>query len=109
MKCKNKQLKEINNKIQYENDLIKLYTQRNEFKDYYSNYGFTFDKKKRKGIKIGTSEDSSVRNKSKVKKNNYLDKKNTVNIIHLRNISQVRSFTDKERERLIVVQLGIIL
>ena len=109
LKCKNKQHKEINNKIQYENDLIKLYTQRNEFKDYYSNYGFMFDKKKRKWFKIRTNEDSSIRNKSKVKKNNYLDKKNDFNILHLRNISQVILFTDKERERLIVVQLVIIL
>ena len=101
MKYKNKQHKEINNKTQYENDLIKLYTQRTEFKDYYSNYGFTFDKKKRKEFKVGTNEENSVRNKSKVKKNNYLGKKNDVNVIHSRNISQVSSFTDKERKRLI--------
>ena len=68
-----------------------------------------FDKKKRKWFNIRTDEDSSIRNQSKVKKNNYLDKKNDFNIIHLRNISQVSSFTDKERERLIVVQLVIIL
>ena len=86
-----------------------MYKQRNEFKAYYSNYGFMFDKKKRIWVKIRTNEDSSIRNKSKVKKNNYLDKKNEVNIIHLRNSSQVRSFTDKERKRLVVVQLVIIL
>ena len=68
-----------------------------------------FDKKKRKWFNIRTDEDSSIRNQSKVKKNNYLDKKNDFNIIHLRNISQVSSFSDKERERLIVVQLVIIL
>ena len=47
-----------------------------------------FDKKKRKWFNIRTDEDSSIRNQSKVKKNNYLDKKNEVNIIHLINISQ---------------------
>ena len=44
-------------------------------KDYYSNYGFMFDKKKRKWFEIRTNKDSSIRNKSKVKKINYLDKK----------------------------------
>ena len=101
MKYKIKQHKEINNKFQYENDLVKLYSQRNEFKEYSSNYGFSFDKKKRKEFKVGTNEENSVRNKSKVKKNNYLGKKNDVNVIHSRNISQVSSFTDKERKRLI--------
>ena len=55
------------------------------------------------------NKDSSIRNKNQVKKNNYLDKKNYFNIIHLRNINQVSSFTDKEKERLIVIQLVIIL
>ena len=32
---------------------------------YNSNYGFMFDKKKRKWFKIRTNEDSSIRNKSK--------------------------------------------
>jgi hypothetical protein len=68
-----------------------------------------FDKKKRKCFKIRMNKDSSIRNKNQVKKNNYLDKKNYFNIIHLRNINQVSSFTDKEKERLIVIQLVIIL
>ena len=67
------------------------------------------DKKKRKWFKIRINKDSSIRNKSKVKKNNYLDKKNDFNIIHLRNISQVSSFIDKGRERLVMVQPVIIL
>ena len=68
-----------------------------------------FEKKKRKCFKIRMNKDSSIRNKNQVKKNNYLDKKNYFNIIHLRNINQVSSFTDKEKERLIVIQLVIIL
>jgi hypothetical protein len=65
--------------------------------------------RKRENFSIRPDEDSSIKNKTKLKKNNYLDKGNTVNIIHLRNISQVSSFSDKERERLIVFQLVIIL
>ena len=68
-----------------------------------------FDKKKRKWFKIRINKDSSIRNKSKVKKNNYYNKTNDFNIIHLRNISQVSSFIDKGRERLVMVQPVIIL
>ena len=64
-----------------------------------------FDKKKRKWFKIRTNEGRSIRNKSKV----IFSIRITINIIHLKNISQVSSFTDKEREKLIIVQLVIIL
>ena len=99
MKCKSKQHKEINNYFHYEkNDLIKLYSQRNELKDHhYSNCGFSFDKKKKKRIKLGTNEDNPCRHKHTVKKNDRIIEQ----MICSRNISQVNSFTDNDKDKLI--------